>query len=319
VDGRYAPSPTGPLHLGNLRTAVVAWLFARSQGSRFVLRFEDLDPGPVRDEYYDAQRRDLAALGLDWDDELSQRDHLDRYRDAIAQLDAAGLLYRCYCTRRELAEAAAAPHGPGADGRYPGTCRELSAATVRGYEREGRRSARRVRADGATAHADDVLLGLISSRVEDLVIERTDGVVAYNLAVVVDDAHQGVAQVVRGDDLVHVTPAQRWLGSQLGFGPLSYAHVPLVLGPSGARLAKRDGAVTLADRVALGDGVDDVRRWLLASLGLADLPLAQLAAGFDPARLPRAPWQLDPSDIASAANLTVMNAASPSSTVRSGR
>lgn len=321
MDGRYAPSPTGTLHLGNLRTALLAWLFARSTGSRFVLRFEDLDPGPVRAEHYDSQRRDLAAIGIDWDEELRQRDHLDRYVDALSRLDRSGLLYRCYCTRRELAEAAAAPHGPSLEGGYPGTCRLLSSAEHRRLEREGRRSALRVSAGGDVVTVDDRQLGPLTGVVDDLVVQRADGVVAYNLAVVVDDAFQGVAEVVRGDDLAHVAPGQHWLGAKLGLAQATYAHVPLVLGPEGKRLAKRDGAVTLADREVLGEQPAAVRHRLLASVGLPG-ELDEACAMFEPLALPRSPLRLERCDLShpsagpANANPSVMSASAPPAAAR---
>jgi glutamyl-tRNA synthetase len=265
-----------------------------------VLRFEDLDPGPVRAHCYDTQRRDLAAIGLDWDDELRQHEHVERYRESLAVLEATGRVYPCFCTRRELTEAAAAPHGPSRDGLYPGTCRELGDADRAKRRAAGSRAALRIRADGAREQADDVLLGAITGVVDDLVLRRSDGVFAYHLVAVIDDAYQGVQQVVRADDLVPSTPAQRWLGHQLGVPPVSYAHVPLVLGPGGRRLAKRDGAVTLADRGALGESAAAVTGRLARSLGFPEpgpVTAADLLSWFDPAQLPRQPWSLTSGEI----------------------
>lgn len=287
-DGRFAPSPTGPLHLGSLRTALVAWLFARSSGSRFLVRIEDLDPVASRAEHEATQLADLAALGLDWDGLVvrqSERRHL--HDGALAQLVEAGLTYTCYCTRREVLEAAVAPHGP--DVVYPGTCRSLSADERSAREAAGRRPALRLRADGERVVVEDRLCGRYEATVDDLVLRRRDGVPAYNLAVVVDDADQGIGEVVRGDDLLPSTPRQVHLARLLGLPVPVYAHVPLVLAPDGRRLAKRDGAVTMAD---VGDPTKVLAR-VATSLGLpaADDPRDFLAA-FDPTRLPRQPWVL---------------------------
>lgn len=301
--GRFAPSPTGPLHLGNLRTALVAWLFARSSGGRFLVRIEDLDPVTASREHEVQQLGDLAALGLDWDGEVvRQSDRFDRYEAAIARLTAAGLTYPCYCTRREIREAAAAPHdGPVPDGAYPGTCRHLSADERRQREAGGRRPALRLRAQVRSVALVDRLAGPYEAAVDDLVLRRNDGVPAYNLAVVVDDAAQGIGEVVRGDDLLSSTPRQIHLAALLDLPERSYAHVPLVLGPGGGRLAKRDGAVTLAERP---DPPAAVRDWLAASLRLLapgdHAEPAALIERFDPQRLPRDPWQLSAEDLAPA-------------------
>jgi glutamyl-tRNA synthetase len=279
VNGRFAPSPTGTLHIGNLRTALLAWLFARSAQSRFLVRMEDLDAGRVRPGVAEEQLADLAAIGLDWDGEVVfQSARTERYEKAIEQLRAAGRLYECFCTRAEIREAASAPHGP--QGHYPGTCLRLTDA-----EREARRTTRdpalRVRADGARVEFLDRVHGATSGVVDDFVVRRNDGAIAYNLAVVVDDAAQGIGEVVRGDDLLDSTPRQLFLGGLLGLPEPSYAHVPLVLGPDGARLAKRHGAVTLREVPA-----ETARAWMLDSLGLpADLKPER----FDPAALPRSP------------------------------
>jgi len=284
--GRFAPSPSGELHVGNLRTAILAWLFARSTGRQFLMRVEDLDRARAGAEA--EQLRDLAAIGVTWDgDVVRQTDRGPLYADAIARLAAAGLTYECFCTRREIQEAPSAPHAP--QGAYPGTCRDLSAA-----EREAKRAVRpaavRLRSAVTEAAVQDVLHGSYTGVVDDFVLRRNDGVTAYNLAVVVDDAAQGIDQVVRGDDLLPSTPRQSYLASLLNIPVPEYAHVPLVLNADGARLAKRDGAVTLTDLAAVGVPVDEVRDALLASLGLPAGPLEHALAVFDPAALPREPW-----------------------------
>lgn len=269
-DGRYAPSPTGTLHLGNLRTALLAWLWARADAARFVLRIEDIDTGRSREHFVAEQLEDLAALGIDWDGlVVRQSERGALYAAALAQLEAQGLVYACWCTRAEIREAASAPHGNRPDGAYPGTCRHLGAAERAEREASGRSAALRVRAGDAPVTVTDRLLGPVSARVDDFVLRRTDGDWAYNLAVVVDDHEQGVGQVVRGADLLDTTPRQAWLHAALGYGaPPAYAHVPLLLGPDGARLAKRHGAVTLADRAAAGHDASTVRGELAASVGL---------------------------------------------------
>ncbi len=292
-DGRYAPSPSGPLHLGNLRTALLAWLFARSAGARFLVRVEDLDRGRSRPEHEAGQLRDLAAIGLDWDGEVvrqSARDAL--YAAALERLDT----YPCYCTRAEIREAAQAPHGSVA--RYPGTCRELTAAQRAAHEAAGRPPALRVRVPpGTTIAFTDRVLGAIGpTPVDDMVVRRNDATAAYNLAVVVDDADQGIGEVVRGADLIDATPGQLYLCDALGLSRPAHAHVPLVLAPDGSRLAKRHGSVTLADCAARGEPATQVAGALLRSVGLpADLQAAR--ADFDPTALPSEPTVLTETDL----------------------
>ena len=282
--GRFAPSPTGVLHLGNLRTAVLAWLFARSAGSRFLMRMEDLDTGRVRPGLDEQQLADLAAVGVDWDGPVSyQSRRLAGYEAALGALRESGLLYECFCTRAEIREAASAAHGPLPEGAYPGTCLRLSEAELAEKRASGRPPALRVRAGGASVAFEDRLLGRVEGVVDDFVVRRGDGAFAYNLAVVVDDAAQGVEEVVRGSDLADSTPRQLWLARALGLPEPSHAHVPLVLGPDGARLAKRHGDVTLREvppAAALA--------WMGESLGLAGATPRDWLAGFDPAGLPRA-------------------------------
>ncbi len=297
ANGRFAPSPSGPLHLGNLRTAMLAWLFARSTGGRFGMRMEDLTTGaaPVAEA---EQLADLEAVGVDWDGPLThQSEHGERYRTALAGLMADGRTYPCFCSRREIREASAAPHGEPDLNRYPGTCRSLGAAE-RARRAEHRTPALRLDAGRAEVTVVDRLLGSLTAVVDDFVLQRGDGVAAYNLAVVVDDAAEGVGEVVRGDDLWSSTPRQVLLGRLLGLAIPAFAHVPLVLGPTGERLAKRDGAVTLADRRALGESPAQVRGGLARSLGLAEAgespAMAELLDRFDPSALPDASWTFDP-------------------------
>jgi glutamyl-tRNA synthetase len=293
--GRFAPSPTGALHLGNLRTALVAWLSARAQGGRFLVRMEDLDRVTSSPDHAARQLGDLAAIGLDWDEEVVfQSERFDRYEATIATLETAGLTYPCYCTRREIREAASAPHGPAVEGRYPGTCRDLSPTQRAERESAGRRPAVRLRTDGEHVAFDDLLLGPVAGPVDDIVLRRNDGVPAYNLAVVVDDAAQGVTEVVRGDDLVPATPSQVHLARLLGVAPPVYGHVPLALGADGQRLAKRQGAVTLEDLAATGVTPADALAHLAVGLRLAApgeaVTVDRLLARFSWATLPRDPW-----------------------------
>ena len=264
-DGRFAPSPTGDLHVGNLRTALLAWLFARTAGARFLMRVEDLDTGRVRPEFEARQLADLRAIGVDWDgDVVRQSERTALYADALARLEADGLVYPCWCTRAEIRRAASAPHAEDVpEGAYPGTCLHLTAVGRAERERSGRPPALRVRADAARVAFTDRLAGPVEGVVDDFVVRRNDGAFAYNLAVVVDDDEQGVGEVVRGADLLDTTPRQLWLGGRLGLPAPAHAHVPLMLGPDGTRLAKRHGAVTLADRLALGQSPAEVRAELL--------------------------------------------------------
>jgi glutamyl-tRNA synthetase len=286
VDGRFAPSPTGTLHLGNLRTALLSWLFARSAGGRHLVRMEDLDSGRVRAGMAAEQLRDLAAIGIDWDGEVVFQSHRHAaYEEAIERLRDAGVVYECFCSRAEIRAAASAPHGPLPEGAYPGTCPRLSDAQRERKRAGGRPPALRLHAGAVRVAFHDRLLGEQAGVVDDFVIRRNDGAPAYNLAVVVDDAAQGIGEVVRGDDLLESTPRQLHLARLLGLPEPRHAHVPLVLGPDGARLAKRHGAVTLRE---LDAGV--AVAWIARSLGRPDArTAATLLDGFDPSTLPREP------------------------------
>jgi glutamyl-tRNA synthetase len=201
---------------------------------------------------------------------VRQSERTEVYDDAIARLARDGALYRCWCTRAEIREAASAPHGPLPEGSYPGTCKWLTATEVAERERSGRPPALRLDAGAARVAFTDRLLGHREDVVDDLVVRRNDGAPAYNLAVAVDDDAQGIGEVVRGADLIETTARQLHVGSRLGLGPVTHAHVPLLLGPDGQRLAKRHGAVTLPDRLALGESPLEVRSALAASVGLAE-------------------------------------------------
>lgn len=291
--GRFAPSPSGPLHLGNLRTAILAWLFARSTDRDFLLRIEDLDR--VRSGAETTQINELASLGLDFDGEmLRQSDRLPVYLEAVERLKDRGLVYECFCSRKDIAEAGSAPHA--APGAYPGTCRELS-PSEREAKAKNRPAALRLRSQVNEFSVHDELFGDYTGAVDDFVLIRNDGAPAYNLAVVVDDAFSGIDQVVRGDDLLSSAPRQAYLATLLDYAVPVYAHVPLALNSKGQRLAKRDGAVTLEEITEQGLLPANVVAILLESLGLPRTSLQAALQAFDPAALPREPWIVDPENI----------------------
>ena len=302
VRGRFAPSPTGALHVGNLRTALVSWLHAVSLGGDWLVRFEDLDRVTASVDHEHDQLASLAALGMHPDGEVvRQSERFGLYHDSIATLRRLDRVYECYCTRREISEAAQAPHGDLPEGAYPGTCRTLSAEHRRRLVDAGRRPALRLLAGGERFAFTDLVTGYYEGGVDDVVLQRNDGIPAYNLAVVVDDAAQEVTHVVRGADLLTSTPRQRLLQVLLGLPEPTYAHVPLVLAPDGTRLAKRHGAVTLADLAARGVQPGEVLARLGASLGLCaehdETTASDLAQRFCIEDIPRSPWQLDPADL----------------------
>lgn len=263
--GRFAPSPTGELHLGNLRTALAAWASAVSAGGEFLIRWEDLDQHNSSLTHARTQLADLAALGIiPAREPVTQSERFHLYHAVIDGLIERGLTYECFCSRKDIREAAAAPHGGSAT--YPGTCRGLTEAE-RAERRKARPGAVRLSA-GAVRHTFvDVVHGEVTGVADDIVLRRNDGVPAYNLAVVVDDAEQGVTEIVRGEDLLDVTASQVHLYKLLGHNVPTYAHVPLVIGGDGERLAKRHGAVTLRDLAERGVDADTVRDVLWRSLG----------------------------------------------------
>lgn len=269
--GRFAPSPSGVMHFGNLRTAVAAYLFAKSSGREFLVRIEDIDTGRSRSDFAAQALEDLTALGLLSDERVvyqSQRHEL--YQAALEQLVKKGLVYECYCSRADIAAAASAPHGK--PGIYPGICRDLS-DSERVEKRaalaaQGRKPALRLRApQGVEYTVHDSLLGPLTGLLHDFVLRRTDGDWAYQLVVVVDDMNQGVDQIVRGADLASSAPVQAWLTETLGGRPASYAHVPLVMNAQGQRLAKRDKSVTRPELNALGWSDQQILLRALETLG----------------------------------------------------
>jgi len=243
VTGRFAPSPSGRMHLGNLWSCLLAWLAARSVSGRMVLRLEDLDPDRCRPEYCDQIMRDLEWLGLDWDGTpVYQSQRTEAYAEAFRELEKQELIYPCFCTRAERL-AASAPHRSDGAAVYDGRCGRLSPAE-RAELSKTRRPAWRVRVPVKTIIFCDLLYGVYKEELHsdcgDFILRRSDGVFAYQLAVVVDDAAMGVTQVVRGNDLLSSTPRQLWLQDRLGLLHPEYGHLPLLLAPNGRRLAKRD-------------------------------------------------------------------------------
>lgn len=243
VVGRFAPSPTGRMHAGNIFCALVAWLVAKSQNGRMVLRIEDLDRERSKSCFVDAVQRDFVRLGLTWDaGPFFQHDRDEAYRAALQSLEKRGLVYPCYCTRADL-HAASAPHR-GEKPVYPGTCRRLTDAERARREREGRSGAARLVVPERVVSLHDLVQGDYAQNLAadcgDFLVRRADGAFAYQLAVVVDDADQGVNSVVRGVDLLCSTPQQIYLQELLGLPHARYAHVPLIVGELNRRLSKRD-------------------------------------------------------------------------------
>ncbi len=307
--GRFAPSPTGRLHLGSASTALCAWLAARRNAGTFVLRIEDIDRPRVIAGSASQMIEDLRWLGIDWDEgpdlggrfapyEQAKRTHL--YDASLHELSARGFTYPCDCSRRDIASAASAPHLEDDGPIYPGTCRARSMDEPRSFKRP---PAIRLAVPDQTVSFIDAIQGPMSSRVSqdtgDFVIQRADGIHAYQLAVVVDDIAMAISEVVRGADLITSTARQIVLGQMLGAPARSYAHTPLVVNPDGTRLAKR----------AQGLGIEDYRRAgadpriliteIAKALRLAQphetlVSTSQLIARFSWERIPRGPISLDP-------------------------
>lgn len=278
VVGRFAPSPSGRMHLGNVFSCLCAWLSARSQGGRIVLRIEDLDDRCKRPELAAQLIDDLAWLGLEWDEgPYYQHDRLDLYETALHQLQDANLTYPCFCTRAEL-HAASAPHASDGTPIYRGACRNLSAEEV------ARRSALRAPATRLRVPAIDDLAGDVVEFVDrtygaqcealatecgDFLVRRSDGVFAYQLAVVVDDAAMGVTEVVRGCDLLGSTPRQIYLQHLLGLPTPHYAHIPLLMSADGRRLSKRDRDLDLGELRTRFGAPEALLGWLAGQTGIA--------------------------------------------------
>jgi glutamyl-tRNA synthetase len=288
IRSRYAPSPTGTLHMGNLRTALLAWLFVRAAGGQFVLRVEDLDQPRVRPGATEHMLEDLHWLELDWDEgpdcsgphaPYIQSERIALYQDYLQRLRAAGLVYPCYCSRAEVAQAAriaSAPQQGSEEGpRYPGTCRHLTAKQRRDYEKRGRRPALRLRVDDERIVTfDDLIAGPATQQVQhavgDFILCRSNGIFAYQFAVVIDDGLMQINQVVRGADLLSSTARQILLFEALGLPIPTFAHVPLILDEQHKRLAKRTQSSGIEPLRKAGFTSQQVVGQLAASCGLAE-------------------------------------------------
>jgi glutamyl-Q tRNA(Asp) synthetase len=296
VIGRFAPSPTGPLHLGSLVTAVGSYCMAKRLGGLWLLRIEDLDLPRVVPGVADDMLRTLEGLGFRWDGEVVwQSRRLDAYRAALERLIRAGMAYPCGCSRAEIALIASAPHDGSGELVYPGTCRD-------GLSPEKSERAVRVKVYDEVIAFRDCVMGrysqALSASCGDFVIQRADGPFAYHLAVVVDDAESGVNQVVRGADLLSSTPRQIYLQKVLGYPTPDYCHLPLVVNPDGSKLSKRDNAVSLTAGLDPAKRGEELLLAALRFLGHSPPPslhgapcgeiLAWAVAHFDPALIPDA-------------------------------
>ncbi|QWT18088.1 tRNA glutamyl-Q(34) synthetase GluQRS [Collinsella sp. zg1085] len=272
--GRFAPSPSGRMHLGNIYAALLAWLSVKSQNGRMLMRIEDLDPRSARSEYAAQLLRDLEWLGLTWDGEVVyQHNRLEYYEAAFDELQQLGLLYPCFCTRAEL-HAASAPHASDNTPRYPGTCAHLSPAEL-AARTQLRSPAYRLRVPQAVYSAHDAVQGQIATHLAqccgDFLVRRSDGVFAYQLVVCVDDAAMGVTDIVRGRDLLDSVPRQLYLQELLDLPHPRYAHVPLLVAPDGRRLAKRDRDLDMAALRERFKTPQALLGWLAYITGMVDV------------------------------------------------
>jgi glutamyl-tRNA synthetase len=297
---RLAPSPTGALHLGNARTFLLNWLWVRAEGGTLAVRVEDLDGPRVKAGAAEGALEDLRWLGLEGDGApLLQSTRAPAHAEALARLAAAGRAYACACSRKEVEAAASAPHEGEEGPPYPGTCRGRFVDGAAARQAAGREPAWRflLPADGARPFVDAFRGPEAGAAAGDFVVARRGGGAAYQLAVVVDDAFQGVDFVVRGDDLLPSTPLQVHLHEALGLRPPRYAHLPLVRGPDGRRLAKRHGDTRIARYREAGRAAEEVLGLLAAWSGLGDgrpASARELLHGFEPGRIPRGDVRLVP-------------------------
>ena len=304
--GRLAPSPTGHLHLGHARSFLLAWWHARSRGGQIVLRLEDLDVERVKPGMLDETLRDLEWLGLDWHGTpWIQSAHAAAFDEAVQQLLARHLAYPCVCTRKEIAEAQSAPHAGQEKARYPGTCRGKFATLAEAREASGRDPAVRLLVEPGRVEFRDEFAGRqsfdVHAEVGDFPIARRAGAVAYQLAVVVDDARQGVGEIVRGDDLLASAARQRLVQQALGLPHPRTWHIPLVTDEHGRRLAKRSDDLALARLRTSGIDPRRVVSWVARRSGIALSELAsarELAPAFDIQRVPHEPITCGPSELA---------------------
>lgn len=311
--GRFAPSPTGAIHLGNVWTALLAWLDARQRGGAFVLRMEDLDPDRSRPALAAQLLHDLRWLGLDWDEgpdvggpyaPYVQDQRRARYAAALDELIVHDWVYACYCSRAEVRAAASAPHGTPQRERCPNACWRLSPAEQQARHAAGRRPCLRIRmpATPTPIRFDDLCYGPIEEDVAqaagDFVVRRSDGVHAYQLAVVVDDGAMAITHVIRGADLLDSSARQIWLHQLLGYAAPRFGHVPLLIDPDGHRLSKRHGALAVAELRAAGRRPTEIIGWLACWAGLLptpeDVQPRELIGALDLARLPTTSIVIDP-------------------------
>ncbi len=306
IVGRLAPSPTGHLHLGHARSFLLAWWHARSRGGRIVLRIEDLDVERVKSGMIAETLTDLEWLGLDWDGEPAIQSHtVAHIQSAADSLLARGLAYPCTCTRKEVQAAASAPHAGEPASRYPGTCRGKWRSLAEAESATGRAACLRFVVREGPIAIDDEIHGRreydVARDVGDFPIYRRAGSPAYQLAVVVDDARQGVTEIVRGDDLLESCARQALLQEALGYARPRWWHVPLVTDASGRRLAKRSDDVALAALRAAGTDPRRVVAWVARRSGVPGAEPAsarELAGRFSMDRLPRGPVAVESADLA---------------------
>ncbi|MES1175917.1 MAG: tRNA glutamyl-Q(34) synthetase GluQRS [Myxococcales bacterium] len=301
VIGRLAPSPTGLLHLGHARTFLLAYWQVRSRGGQLLMRLEDLDGPRAEPRFADAALSDLEWLGLDWDGPpLVQSSGLAQLNQAVSALLEAGKAYPCVCSRSDIRNAQSAPHADAAEPRYPGTCRGLYASFAEAEQKSGRPAGARLLVPEGEITIDDAVSGMshwdVARAVGDFLIAKRDKAPAYQLAVVVDDAAQGVSEVLRGDDLLPSAARQWHVQNALGFAHPRWYHVPLVTDESGRRLAKREADLSLAELRASGTDPRAIVAWAARSAGLevdARTTAAEVTPYFELARLPREPLRLD--------------------------
>ena len=304
--GRFAPSPSGRMHLGNAWTALLAWLDIRKTGGTMVLRMEDLDPDRSRPEYASGLIEDLRWLGLDWDEgpdvggpyaPYNQSGRTALYQAAFEKMMQSGLVYPCFCSRSELRFVASAPHAGDMETPYSGRCEKLDIRTMTEVEAQNRKPAFRLRVHDAAVEFTDETYGLqkqvLQQSCGDFVIRRSDGVFAYQLAVVVDDAAMRIDRILRGADLLDSTPRQIYLWRWLGLQPPAFLHVPLLVGSDGDRLSKRQGSLTIKALRDTGTPAEKIIGHLAAWAGLIDrfepLRASELIPLFTVGRLPRDP------------------------------
>ncbi len=298
VIGRFAPTPSGRMHLGNVLAALLAWLDVRSSGGELVLRIEDLDTQRTSREFALQLMDDLRWLGLDWDrgglrPEYMQSRRTAYYEEAFRCLEEKGLIYPCYCSRSERM-AASAPHRDDGAVVYSGRCFQLTAAEREALERQGRRPAWRVRCPDLSVTVEDGSCGTYMENLArdcgDFIVRRSDRVFAYQLAVVVDDALMGVNHVVRGRDLLCSAPRQAWLHEVLGYAPPKFFHTPLLLAEDGRRLAKRDRDLDM-EILRMRYAPEELTGLLAWYAGLLDRPekvtVQELVGQFSWAKVPK--------------------------------